>query len=192
MARLSPDEFAARFRGAFAQSAYRLEQFDHYVASNEVEPFRIFLSGRQPDATWREPWKAFVESVLAEGRTMARVHVVTEPLTDYAAFEITCVYPANVEAGEDVRILPRHAAAGLDLPAKDYWLLDSARVAVMDYDADGNWLSVDVTDEPDIVEHSCRARDTAMAAATPLNTYLAQIKESTEELGHGRPHRRAS
>ena len=37
---------------------------------------------------------------------MQRVHVVSEPLTDYLRFEITG-YRLNVEAGEDVRILPR-------------------------------------------------------------------------------------
>ena len=38
-------------------------------------------------------------------RTMQRVHIVGEPVSDYARFELLRVYPANVEAGEDVRVL---------------------------------------------------------------------------------------
>ena len=35
---------------------------------------------------------------------MQRVHVVTEPLSDYIRFELTG-YAPNVEAGEDVRVI---------------------------------------------------------------------------------------
>lgn len=192
MARLSPDQFAERFGEAFTESAFRLELLDQYVAENEAEPFQLFLAGESPDPAWRAPWKRFVRSALAEGRSMARVHVVTEPLSDYTRFEITNVYPANVEAGEDVRILPRPMAGELGLPDRDFWLLDSIRVAFMEYDAEGNWLSVELSEEAETVAQSCAVRDRVMAAATPLTTYLAKKQEDTEETGHGRPHHRAS
>lgn len=189
MATLTPDQFAERF-GGFTESAFRLELLDHYVAPNEAAPFERFLAGMAPSWEWREPWKRFVRGKLAAGATMSRVHVVSEPLTDYVLFELTCVYPANVEAGEDVRVLPRWRAAHLDLPARDFWLLDSTTVGVMDYDAAGNWLSVDVTDAPTVVEQCVRARETAIEHSVPLAIYLAQ--NDLKETGHGRPHRRAS
>lgn len=192
MAHLSPEQFTAQFNDLFTESTFRLELLDHYVAPNETEPFRAFREGRTPDRAWRAPWMRFVRSVRASGRSMARVHVVTEPLTDYTLFEIACAYPSSVEAGEDVRILPRHNTTDLNLPDYDFWLLDSEYVAVMDYAADGSWLSVALTDDLETVQRSCQARDAAMANAIPLNEYLTRIKGNSEERGHERKHRRAS
>ncbi len=174
MVDLSPDQFAARFAEAFTDTAFRLELRDHYVAPNEVEPLRVFLAGETPDPAWREPWKRFVRAATAAGRHLARVHVVTEPLSDYLRFELICAYPANVEAGEDVRILPRRVAATFDLPERDYWLFDDRRTAVMAYDDAGNWLSVHILDDPDQVAPYRRGRDVAMGHALPLATYLSR------------------
>lgn len=184
MSTLTPELFSGRFGDLFTETAFRLELLDSYVAANETEPYRRFLLGEDPDRAWREPWKRFVRQGLRAGRSMARVHVVTEPLTDYARFELSCVYPANVEAGEDVRILPRTAAVRLDLPDRDYWLFDSRRAGVMTYDSAGNWLSVDLTDDPDVIARLCRGRDVAMAHALPLTEYL--LARSTKETAHAR------
>lgn len=189
MVTLTPDQFAERFAG-FTESAFRLELLDHYVAPNETDPFREFLAGGCPSREWREPWMRFVRGKLAAGANMSRVHVVTEPLTDYVRFEITCAYPANVEAGEDVRVLPRLWAAQMDLPARDFWLLDSTTAGIMHYDNDGNWLSVDLAADPRVIIECRAAQDAAMARAVPLALYLAQ--HNLKETGHGRPHRRAS
>ncbi|MGI5422959.1 DUF6879 family protein [Actinomadura luteofluorescens] len=191
MVTLTPDQFTARFAD-FTRSAFRLELLDHYEAPNEAGPFADFLAGQEPSHEWREPWKRFVCGKLAAGATMARVHVVTEPLTPYVRFELTCVYPANVDAGEDVRVLPRRHSERLNLPSKDFWLLDSAMVAVMEYDDAGNWLSVDVTEDRNVVWQSAVARDAAVANSVPLDTYLAENDLNMKENGHGRPHRRAS
>lgn len=184
MTALTPDLFSSRFGDLFTKTAFRLELLDSYVAANEAEPYRRFLRGDAPDAGWREPWKRFVRQGLRAGRSMARVHVVTEPLTDYTRFELSCVYPANVEAGEDVRILPRSVAAALDLPSRDYWLFDSRQAGVMTYDDAGNWLSVDLTDDPDLIARLYRGRDAAMAHAVPLPEYLTT--EFTKETAHAR------
>jgi hypothetical protein len=181
MAVLAPDEFSAQFNASFAHSAFRLEQLDYYVAPNETEPYERFLSGQAPDAAWREPWKRFVRNARSTGRQMSRVHILTEPLTDYAMFELTCSYPANVDAGEDVLILPRSRAGGLDLPEQDFWLFDSARAAVMSYDDAGNWLDVRIVDDRPTVGLYCRARDMALARATPLHDFLEQIDHRTKE-----------
>lgn len=172
---MTPERFAAQFGDLFSQSSYRLELLDTYVAPNEQEPFRRFMAGEPRDDAWRGPWKRFVRSAKAAGKRMERVHVVTEPLTDYMRFELEWAYPANAEAGEDVRILPRRVADSLNLPDRDYWLLDSSRVAVMDYDEFGNWLGVDLVDDPNIVVWHIRGRDLALRHSTPLFTYLEEI-----------------
>jgi hypothetical protein len=172
---MTPDQFAAGFAGAFTRSTFRLEMLDYYIAANEAEPFRRFLASEPRDDAWREPWKRLVRTALLEGKRMERVHVVSEPLTEYMRFLLTWAYPANVDAGEDVRVLPKTVADTLDLPDHDYWLLDSRRVAVMGYDDDGNWLTVDLVDDPESVVWHIRGRDLALRHSIPLLTYLEEI-----------------
>ncbi len=176
MTDLTPDQFAAQFVDAFTESAFRLELRDRYVAANEAGPLRAFLAGETPDPAWREPWKRLVGTARAAGKSMARVHVVTEPLSAYLRFELTCAYPANVDAGEDVRILPGGVARTLGLPDQDYWLFDGRRAAVMAYDDDGNWLSVRIIDDPDEVAVYSDGRDAAIRRALPLTTYLSKYQ----------------
>jgi hypothetical protein len=171
---LSVEEFARRFTGLFEHRAFRLELRDQYVAPNEEEPFRRFLAGRPQDLSWRQPWKDLVTAAISAGKRMERVHVVSEPWTDYIRFELTCVYPSNVAAGEDVRILPRAQASGLDLAGADFWLLDSRRAALMEYDSDGRWRSVDLLDDPETVVRCCFRRDVALRHALPLDQYVTR------------------
>jgi hypothetical protein len=171
---LSVEEFALQFPGLFEHSTFRLESRDQYVAPNEEEPFRRFLVGRPQDLSWRQPWKDLVTAAISAGKRMERVHVVSEPWTDYVRFELTCVYPSNVAAGEDVRILPRAYASALDLVDEDFWLFDSRRAALMEYDSDGRWLSVNLVDDPEIVVRRCFWRDVALHYALPLDQYAAR------------------
>jgi len=106
------------------------------------------------------------------GKTMARVHVIAEPLTDYLRHELAC-YESSVAAGEDIRILPADVAAGLDLPDFDYWLFDDLRAAVQYYGARGAWLRAELVTEPAFIASRRRWRDAAMKAALPLDAYMA-------------------
>jgi hypothetical protein len=107
MTQPSPEQFASSFPAMFERSAFRYEGLTSYVAANEAEPYRRFLAGQPQDPAWREPWRRLVREARIAGKTMARVHAVSEPLSRYLQFELTCAYPANVKAGEQVRILRR-------------------------------------------------------------------------------------
>jgi hypothetical protein len=56
-----------------------------------------------------------VRAAVACGVTFRRVRVVSEPLSEYMLWEHACT-GTNVQAGEDVRWLPRTNAADLLLP----------------------------------------------------------------------------
>lgn len=180
MTTLSAEEFGGRFAGLFEHSAFRLELLDYYVADNEREPFGRFRAGQPQDPRWREPWKELVTAARQSGKRMERVHVVTEPLPDYLRFELTCAYPTNVQAGEDVRILPRDRAATLDLPDHDYWLFDSQRAGRMTYDSDGTLLRIELVDALGAIVRYCHGRDVALHHAVPLVTYLDTSGERLE------------
>lgn len=178
MPRQTPEDFGAAFE--FGRSAFRLEVLDKYVAANEAEPFRRFLNGEPHDPTWREPWAELVREAVRDGKQMARVHVVKEPLSDYLKFELTCAYPANVNAGEDVRILEISQHPELAPPSRDFWLFDEHIATVMDYDQDGNFLGADATSDPALIAYYLHVRDLTMNLSVPLTEYLAttEIKEA--------------
>jgi hypothetical protein len=178
MARQTPEDFGAAFE--FRRSAFRLELMDGYVAANEAEPLRRFLNGEPQNPAWREPWARFVREAVRDGKRMARVHVVREPLSDYLRFELTCAYPANVTAGEDVRILELSQCPELAPPSRDFWLFDDRYAAVMDYDQDGNFLGADATSDPALLGYYRCVRDLTMNLSVPLADYLAstEMKEA--------------
>ncbi|WP_419150650.1 DUF6879 family protein [Nocardia vinacea] len=66
--------------------------------------------------------------------------MVTEPHTDYHRWLLTLT-PQNIEAGEDIRYLPRYLAG--EVQAEDYWLLDDERVAFHARDDEGRGLGVE-------------------------------------------------
>jgi hypothetical protein len=169
---ISFERLVQDFDSLFQHRVFRLETLDWYDAPNEHEPYARFLAGKPADLTWREPWKRLVRDVRASGRTMERVHVITEPPLHYIRFELLHVYPANVEAGEDVRILGRQNAASL--PAMDFWLFDDALAAILTYDEQGAVSRVELDDAPGRLRWYVDDRERALRLATPLAQYVAE------------------
>jgi hypothetical protein len=175
----SLDHLAQEFDRLFIRCVYRLEALDSYDAPNERAPFAAFLAGKPVDDGWRANWRRIAGDITASGRSMARVHVVTEPVSDYMRFMLLHGYPANVESGEDVRILGRSAAREGGLPDMDYWLFDDDLAAVLVYDAEGTverveWHSRE--EAPQMLADCCRWRDAAMSLGQPLASYVSAHK----------------
>ena len=169
---ISFEQLVQDFDGLFQHRVFRLETLDWYDAPNEHEPYTRFLAGQPADLAWREPWKRLVRDVRASGRIMQRVHVVTEPVSDYIRFELLAVYPANVEAGEDVRILRRSEAWP---PGLDFWLFDDDLAALLKYDSSGRVSEVRLVGDDIAVRHHLGAvRADALRLSVPLAQYVAQ------------------
>ena len=177
---ISFEQLVQDFDSLFRHRVFRLETLDWYDSPNEHEPYRRFLAGEPADLAWREPWKRLVRDVRASGRIMERVHVVTEPVSDYIRFELTRVYPANVEAGEGVRILGREPARAVFTPARDYWLFDDDLAARLIYDHTGAISRVEMERDPDALWWYRRDRNEALRLAVPLAQYVA-INRITDE-----------
>jgi hypothetical protein len=169
---ISFEQLVQDFDSLFRHRVFRLETLDWYDAPNEHEPYARFLAGQPADPAWREPWKRIVRDVRASGRTMSRVHVVSEPVSDYIRFELLHVYPANVEAGEDVRILGRSEAwpSGLD-----FWLFDDDLAALLKYDSAGRVSEVRLIGDDFAVRHHLGAvRTDALRLSVPLGRYVTE------------------
>jgi hypothetical protein len=157
----------------FDRSAYRLELLDWYTSPATERRLARFLAGEKVTVAERAGWLRMLHAARAAGKTMARVHVIAEPLSDYLRFELAC-YESSVEAGEDIRILPADLAAELNLPDFDYWLFDDTRAAVQYYDDRGAWLRAEILTEPGFVADCRHWRDQAMSKAIPYSDYMAE------------------
>lgn len=159
----------------FRYSLFRLETLQAYGGSGEDDAFAAFRAGRPiPMTAALREWCERVRRRVGEGRTVQRVHVVTEPLTEYIRFELAS-YAPNVEAGEDVRVLPaRHGEWPTDIPREDFWLVDSNDLWDMLYAADGTWLGAEQVTDPGHIVDACFVRDAALAQSRPWSTYMHQ------------------
>jgi hypothetical protein len=99
-------------------------------------------------------WLDLLSEAAAQGRRIARVRVVSLPLTDYSRFGVWCAQFTG-GAGEDIRYLERDVAAALNLPHHDYWLFDSRLLLRMHFDDGDAFLGGEIIEDPaEIVQHN--------------------------------------
>jgi hypothetical protein len=169
-ARVIRDPRSPDFRRLFTdvrRSWFRLETLQRYDATNEREDFAAFRRG-EPITTAPGPWQAMIRQHVAAGRQLARVHVIEEPLSDYIRYELAAYLP-NVQAGEDVRLIPVRAGEWpANVPRHDYWLFDDERLWLMDYSPSGALEAVRLVDDPAAIDEHRRWRDAALASSIRL------------------------
>jgi hypothetical protein len=139
------------------------------------------VTGRpKPENPGHEQWQAVVRANVRAGRTVQRVHVVAEPLSQYMQLELTWGYGLNAAAGENIRIIPVHEGQPwpLDVPeSTDYWLFDSAELYQPHYDSSGMWLGTEVVTHPARIVAACHWRDAALYHAVTWQEYISDKPE---------------
>lgn len=155
----------------FERTAFHLELQDSYHTPEEARPFQLFLDGEPDDFAWHQSWLSLVRAATHAGKCIRRVRVVSVPHADYTRWGLT-VAALNIEAGEDVRWLPRHLTDGMDLTTDDYWLFDDNRLVFTVFEPSGRFAGGAQTIDPTVVEHCRRAYDHAWAQAIPHSAYV--------------------
>lgn len=171
MAEISLPEFRQLFHDH--RRAFHLEMKDEYHVTDEDEPLRQFVAGETVNLGWMTGWLAHIRDASRAGVAVQRVRIVSEPLNDYARFLLYAVTPSNVEAGEDVRYLPRDKAAGIDLPAEDCWLFDDSKLVFVLFPGDGRRVGLYPVDDPELTARYVRVRDQVWERAIPYSEYAA-------------------
>jgi hypothetical protein len=180
IADLDSPEFAALFTG-FRHTAYRLEILQSYDVGYEDQSFRAFLAGDPLVADpARDEWTGMVRAAAADGKVFQRVHLVTEPLSDYVRYELAWWYAPNTEAGDDVRILPADRVPSKELAALiglgDYWLFDSSDLWVMHYDTDSRFQYAEQVSDHEMIVTRAYWRDAALHYAIPYTDYMRRAE----------------
>ncbi|MFJ4919182.1 DUF6879 family protein [Streptomyces sp. NPDC088725] len=161
----------------FEHTAWRLETRQGYASDRQGARFQMFLRGVQPRPEPDHPWNVNVRAQTRLGKRFARVRIIDDPPTDGQRF-LLATAAANVEAGEDIRILARDEARRLGLPGHDVWLFDSRILVRIHHDGADATLGVEVTDDPARVLRIRRARDAAWCRATPTAQVWARVRST--------------
>jgi hypothetical protein len=116
-----------------------------------------------------------------------RVHLVTEPVSDYVAYELCWEYGPHIAAGEDIRIIPVRQPNDWpdDVQQEDFFLFDNEILFLQHYDNDGLWLGVRHVRDPHRVSQARRVRDLVMERAIPWQDYMTRHPELVPRLPKG-------
>lgn len=155
---ISDEEYWRQLAG-YERTAWRFEQQPAYYVGYEREQFDRFLAGtpEPPDQVDDlRDWFAQIRQQVAEGKSIGRVRIVDEPITDYQRW-MQWMDGWNRGAGETIQYLSRRGAqeAGI-LPAAgdtDWWLFDDERLMLMHFDGEYRRIKVELlVDEPEIAK----------------------------------------
>jgi len=102
-------------------SVIRFEMRDAY--DHTVKGFAEWLATGDTSAYDWSDFPDMIRAAVSRGVRIRRVRVVSEPVSDYIRWEHACT-DVNIQAGEDIRWLPRTKAADLMLPGADCWVFD--------------------------------------------------------------------
>ncbi len=165
------EDFGRLFE-TFTATAFRLETLAWYNVPEEAESLRCWREGKPPPSWQKErEWLRMVADATAAGKSMQRVRIVRQPLSDYTRMELEWGYPDNIASGEDIRILEIKDAAGVaGMLDHDYWLFDDAIAVRLEYSDDGSFVRpVEISD---VVPYR-RCRSVVMARAVAFHSYRA-------------------
>ena len=155
-----------------SKRAFHLELRDTYDVESEDEPFGRWQRGEPDDYAWHRDWANFVRQATAAGVQFQRVRLASVPHSDYIRWGLD-VSPLNIEAGEDIRYLPRHLAEGIRLPDEDFWLLDDDKLILSVFSPDGRTGGFALPSSPELLSQCVAVRDQVWERAIPYAQYAA-------------------
>ncbi|MFD7893409.1 DUF6879 family protein [Streptomyces sp. NPDC059743] len=149
----SVESFAEIMAGV-QRSAVHLELRDSYGVDNEADNFAAFRRGEwseQRERADRQSWLDLVNEATSRGVVVRRARVVSVTVSEYIRYEHAGTQ-MNIDAGEQVRWLPRDRASDLALPGNDLWIFDERLVQFNIFDGPGQWIRTDFTEDANLVK----------------------------------------
>lgn len=157
--------------GTAEHDLFRLETLDRYEVPSDGGDFARYLAGEAaPDPARKAGWHEKLRADRERGVRRWRVHVITEPLTDYLRFEIEWAHLRNAHL-EDIRVLTRDrfpSGAGVG----DFWLVDGDHPVLMHYDSAGRFTGAELAPGSTAARYRL-IRDAAWEAAEPVTAWWA-------------------
>lgn len=169
MALLTDEEFEELLT-AFAREAIHLETRDAYGTEVELPYMAKWAAGEPDDLEWMQDWCTTLRRHREAGRTVRRARVVSEPLSDYQQWSYGVAQPM-VDAGEDIRWVPRRLVSGIAFPGNDFYLFDDDLVVFLHYAGDGTATAKTTSTSPADVRLCRSAFDAVWELSVPHRDY---------------------
>jgi hypothetical protein len=171
--RVDPDRLATLLDSARVR-LWRWECRGDYSAV-DADLLRRWREGLGRDPEEDRPWMDYVQGLRRRGVRFERARRLTEPLTEYLRMQLDFTY-MNIEAGEDLRWVAPAAAAESGMPDYDYYLVDDDVLAVLDFDAAGQFAGVRTSMTREVVARHVAWRDLIWPHAVPHQPDMARRK----------------
>jgi hypothetical protein len=97
---------------SFGREAIHLEMRDAYGAAVELPNLARWVAGEPMTCSGFGGWCTTLDEHVKAGKSVRRARIVSEPLSDYQRWSYSIAYPM-VEAGEDIRWVPRRRASSV-------------------------------------------------------------------------------
>ena len=162
-------EFAALFPEV-KHEALHLEMRDSYGTEAEIPHLAKWAAGEPDDFGWLQPWCTYVRDATAAGKTFRRARVVSEPLSDYQRWAHSLTAPM-VDAGEDIRWVPRARVSELMFPGNDFWLFDNKLLVFMVFAGNGLVVERAARTDPGLIARCRESFEAAWALSIPHREY---------------------
>ncbi|MEW2163819.1 DUF6879 family protein [Streptomyces sp. NPDC007084] len=170
----SSEPTIAELMRSCSRSAVHLEMRDRYGTAAEAKDFQVWLdTGRldtDPGSSEWAPWVALVSQTVGRGVSVRRARIVSEPVTDYIRYEHASTV-VNLQAGEEVRWLPRRRASDIALPGNDFWLFDNQVIRWGYFSGDGAIVGHEVSEDPAAAKLCSEAFGAVWDRAIPHDQY---------------------
>lgn len=166
---ISDEEFE-QLLVSFEREAVHLETRDAYGTEVELPHLAKWQAGEPDDLEWLQGWCSTLRAHRAAGRTVRRARIVSEPLSDYQRWSHSIAHPM-VEAGEDIRWVPRRLVSSIVLPGNDFYLFDNRLVVFLHYAGNGLSVGKTATRDPNVIRLCRSAFESVWRLAIPHVDY---------------------
>lgn len=168
------DEQFDRLLQDFQRDAIHLETRDAYGTLTELPHMAKWAAGEPDDLSWLDDWCATLREHVRHGRSVRRARIVSEPLSDYQRWSYSIAHPM-VEAGEDIRWIPRRLVSSIPIPGNDYYLFDDRFVVFLTYAGSGMAAEKILSTEPGDIQLCRSAFEAVWDLSIPHHQYRPSV-----------------
>ncbi|MGI9004082.1 MAG: DUF6879 family protein [Pseudonocardia sp.] len=155
---------------SFQREALHLEMRDSYGTAAEIPHLAKWEAGEPDDTDWLQPWFDRVRAATRAGKVFRRARIVSEPVSDYQKWVLKDSH-MFVEAGEDIRWVPRGRVSTVALPGNDFWLFDDQVVVFLIFAASGQVVDRQKITDRAVIEFCRNAFDAVWKLSIPDSEY---------------------
>lgn len=170
MTPVTDEEFDELLAAGFEHEALHLETRDAYGTAVELPHMAQWAAGEHDDLDWLQDWCAMLRAHVSAGRSVRRARVVSEPLSDYQRWSYSIAHPM-VEAGEDIRWVPRRLVSAVALPGNDFYLFDRRLTVFLLYTGNGLSAGMMKTTDPGVLRLCRESFEAVWVLSIPHRDY---------------------